>query len=123
VGAIKAGYIIFWVPGPSKAPICSLIREIKTVYHVASIESSRTGYFISTHRCNGRIPGGIGDISRTLLEREIDGHTNIMNENPLPELLNYILSCSCAMVLFLGSRAGMLALVGTIAVVIIIIPK
>jgi hypothetical protein len=56
-----------------------------------------------------------------LLEREIDGHTNIKNENPLPELFNYILSCSCAMVLFLGSRAGMLALVGTIAVVIIII--
>jgi hypothetical protein len=61
------------------------------------------------------------DDGRPLLEREIDGHTNIKNENPLPELFNYILSCSCAMVLFLGSRAGMLALVGTIAVVIIII--
>jgi hypothetical protein len=55
-----------------------------------------------------------------LLEREIDGHTNIKNENPLPNLLNYILSCSCAMVLFLGSRAGKLALVVTLAVVIII---
>jgi hypothetical protein len=46
-----------------------------------------------------------------LLEQEIDGRTNIKNENPLPELFNYILSCSCAMVLFLGWRAGILALV------------